>query len=213
MAENLPHIEDKAIVDAGARIVAQRFARVDPMKALEWVDTLPVEAQTRAIELAVAAFMADHPDLAKEEIMGMDTGREREVSVSRMLRTLAAEDVTQAVDWFETLGPADQNPDAWITVSGLWFDKDPQAAGEWVYAASPGSGRDTAASNFAGKLADQSNFDAALQWSAVITDPATREGSLTATFERWLANDRPAAAKALSETALPASVKSGLLNP
>src|SRR5690606_25269600 len=97
MADHISEINDEPTLKIVALDLARRLGTVDPHEAVAWVNELPANVRDQAMNYALSGFMADHPKLAQEQILQMVPGDIRKGSVTRMVGTLAGQDVDSAI--------------------------------------------------------------------------------------------------------------------
>jgi hypothetical protein len=175
------------IGEAAYVCVAAALARSSTEAAGAWLTTLPVSA---ARDVALTEFPAQ---LAQQQSPGA------------------------AVEWAEHHVPADLRAAALQRTFGDWAERQPLDAGEWLGGfltrTAPSSGSDRLIAslvNLAPTL--QANPRSALQWTALLSDPAVRLATEERVALRWSAQDPRAAAEFVTgHAALPSSRKQALL--
>ncbi len=173
----------------------------------------PKRAKALAGRLGVSASEAD------ERLPG--DGRKRWINV---------ESPAEAATTLSPSGPGAHPPLNFEVNAARWVIGEPEAASAWVQSLPAGAARDAAIAGMVGTLsgrtqeaaydrwtggfrllpswrmvpANSIDFDAALEWTAVIADPERRARTAVGVVQRWADADAARAAAALESGVLPA---------
>jgi hypothetical protein len=105
------------------------------------------------------------------------------------------------VGWLESLPASSGQKQGLSGAFGDWEDRDPVAAGDYLYAMANSPQRDAAISGFATGYAWQ-DPQTAIAWAQDIDDPALRESSLTRAGRAFYRRDANGAMAWLAESGL-----------
>ena len=194
-------------------IVAGEMMRENgPESASIWVEGLiDGPAKGRAMGRIAGKFVRDNPEAASRWIEQFAGEEYATAAVREVGSEWAERDPDSAVAWL------DQLPDSKGQMSGLysafddWEDRDPVAAGNYLLSMPSSAKRDSAIRGFALGISRQEP-ETAVAWANVIQDPKLREQSLIKTGQYYLRSNPEAAKAWLTNSGLPAKLKSKIQN-
>lgn len=98
--------------------------------------------------------------------------------------------------------PEESQPEAFGRLVRAWAPEQPQLAGEWINALSPGNARDSAIKAYVSAI-DGIDAGLATKWANQIQDPIERMNVVFGSFSRWLQSDKNAARNWVETVAIP----------
>ncbi|MGY8688119.1 MAG: hypothetical protein ACKVHP_10335 [Verrucomicrobiales bacterium] len=114
-------------------------------------------------------------------------------SITTITKALVAKDVSQGVDWVESLPATEVGANAYQEIAHAWFKQDPLAVSEWAGQLPEGVPRDGAARALVDDLikGSRADFAAAEAWALSINQGRSTY-MLGRVYRAWLSHDRPA---------------------
>ena len=111
------------------RNVASSWARIDPVSASEWIDTLPDEnLQSNAIQSVADRWARIDPVSASEWIGGLNEGPARDQAASTLVRRIQRDDPESAAIWAGSIGDESIRNNTLNSVFSNWMQRDPDGA-------------------------------------------------------------------------------------
>jgi len=126
-------ITDDSMRGAMVRQLAERAARNDPAKAMEWVSALPEGAtKTSAIAEAVSEWARKDATAAATYMATLPTGTATDEPRARFASSIVRTDPTSAIAWSNTITDPKARTESLGNVVGSWMRADADAAKKWV---------------------------------------------------------------------------------
>ncbi len=175
LLEFINSTEDAKIRKNATQGLLNHLARTDPLRGLEFVRQQEGEGDLKTDDLMKSLFdLSSDPDALIAQLPDSMRG----AALEKRLRTLTHEDPLRAVEF---LGRHDEfettHHEHLMTISTALALQHPSLAAEMVDELEPGPDREFAAGNVAAVWAE-TNFDAAVEWSQSLDDPASRSRAL-----------------------------------
>ncbi|CAN5379524.1 hypothetical protein BH23VER1_BH23VER1_19880 [soil metagenome] len=164
-----------------------------------WAQSLPDEERPK-IQLSVANGLTDvDPAAGAAFLVASDPEATSSRSGwSRIARGWGRHDPEAATRFFAA-HEASIPSAAFGTLTTAWVSRSPEASSAWVAGLSPGAPKDAAVESLVNHLSrgssDSADFEAALVWSAEISDPSRSQTVADAVLKKWLETN-PASAPA-----------------
>lgn len=160
-------------VDRHAEDIAGAWVRQDPPAALAWALGQTGEIRTWTLDRVVRDWAKRDFDAA----LAATATLPHEISatgLSAIIHELPPERYGELAQWMERHSSADVRAAVGHDFMHKWTRRDPEAASAWMARLPEGSIRDSAIRGFVGGWAGHNDPEAALLWSATITDPTRR---------------------------------------
>jgi hypothetical protein len=178
---------------AGAyRSVAEQYGALDFGEAKTWIQSLPTDAQEKAMESAIEGLSNKDPVEASKQLALMKEGDAKDDLVGEIIGDLARVDTQAAVDLLKEQTSENAQRDSMRQLMPSLTAKNPVAALALVNSYQPGPVRDSAAtayvwSNSKGEPAE------VIQVAASITNEEERNRTMGVAAMRWMREDSTAA--------------------
>lgn len=177
---------------ATAAAIAAEWAEQDLDSAMGWVETLSPEVQGEAYQRIMAQAVLADPQRAIELIGTMPDGIDRREMLGTLANQWTHQAPAEAGAWLATLNESDQLT-AMPAIVESWMQTDPMSASKWLAQAPDSAAKDLSIAAMTQSVALRRDPEAAVAWSTMIQDPATRAETLQQAALRWARLDPEAA--------------------
>jgi hypothetical protein len=205
------HLGVQALVENGKIDLARQAVEA-------WAkDPAHLNVEAPAYEVVASALAKTQPREAGEWLRSMPISEERNAAMAAFVSTWAEQDTRTALQWAEAL-PANEGQQAAInrTISD-WIETRPNEVGDWLTEYLSRAPANDYTDGLIGRVINvsptvRSSPQTALQWLALISDPATRAATAEKVAVRWGAQDHTAAIDFVQNSAtIPAERKAALV--
>ena len=174
-----------------AREIANRYAEVDPVNALEWARQLPEEMAGFAVRNVITEWMETDFAAASARLATLDTPYPTAV-LPGLAENVPADDLPALAARLGE-GPGDDHQrSAAAALAARWTQDDAMSASQWLVSQPSGPVRDSAIRAFADTLA-KDDPASAYEWAATISDADLRGDALDEGIRDWIERDPDAA--------------------
>ena len=120
--------------EEGPRVLADTWAYKDPEAALDWIrNDAPEAARPNALGMTVSSWLIRDRDAARSWIDSAPVGEPYyQPAFDSVAKRLANHDPEEAAEWCQRGKTLEVNRICLQQVGGIWFRKDPVAAGQWM---------------------------------------------------------------------------------
>lgn len=113
--------------------IATAFARIDPVGAFWWAQTLDDEkTRLRAVREVAAVWAESHPMAAAKAVALLSSDRERQLGALAVATGWTRRDPAAAIAWAETLVPREARALVLGSAVQTWAERDAAGAMDWL---------------------------------------------------------------------------------
>jgi len=120
--------------EEGPRVLADTWAHRDPEAALDWIrNDAPEAARPKALGITVSSWLIRDREAARSWIESAPVGEPYyQPAFDSLAKRLAKRDPEEAIEWCQRGKTPEVNSTCLQQVVGIWYRKDPVAAGQWM---------------------------------------------------------------------------------
>ncbi len=176
-----------------ASVMAEWWAKSDPVKAMEWALGLPETLSGPTVQGTMKTWAEKDFPAARKAVEAMN-GPAREAALPVLVEKWPGGAWHDAASFLEQQASGKGKQDAMGSLIRRWADGDQQAASAWLAKQAPGPERDAGAAALAEEVRG-SDPEAAAVWGATLANEQARQESLKETFQEWYKKSVPGALK------------------
>jgi hypothetical protein len=120
--------------EEGPRVLADTWAHRDPEAALDWIrNDAPEAARPNALGMTVSGWLIRDREAARSWIESAPVGEPYyQPAFDSLAKRVARRDPEEATEWCQRGKTPEVNSTCLQQVGGIWYRKDPVAAGQWM---------------------------------------------------------------------------------
>ena len=132
---NIRHLQPSELQGAAGHLTSD-FLRLDPERAVAWLETLPAEVRAHCSTYALTRLAQDDPEAAARLVANHNTLADRDDMARHAAQRWAGTDPAQAFEWARSL-PTDLAVPALRGVIDQWMENDFDSASRQIDALDP----------------------------------------------------------------------------
>jgi hypothetical protein len=205
------HLGVEALVENGKIDLARQAVET-------WAkDPAHLNIEAAAFETVASVLAKTQPREAGDWLRSMPISDERNAAMASFVSTWAEQDTRAALQWAEALPANEGQQDAINRTISDWIETRPSEIGDWLSDYLSRAPANDYTDGLIGRVINVSptvraSPQTALQWLALISDPATRAATAEKVAVRWAAQDHAAAINFVQTSAtIPADRKPALV--